>query len=229
MSVYVNRTLNMKSIQYVGLDMDHTLVRYHSEPFEHLAYKNILKRLVSDLDYPKSILNLQFDYKRAIRGLIIDKQGGNLLKVSCFGAIRVSYHGSRLLDFKTQRYLFKNKYIDLRDPQFDPVDTTFSISFATLFAQLVDLKDGTEAHNLPEYSQIADDITETLDKIHNDGTLKSIVTANISNYIVKDERIVEGLERYIQHGKKFFIITNSDFNYTKTLLDYAIDPFLKRP
>jgi len=26
--VYVNRTLNLKKIKYLGLDMDHTLVRY---------------------------------------------------------------------------------------------------------------------------------------------------------------------------------------------------------
>jgi hypothetical protein len=36
--VYVNRTLNLKKIRYIGLDMDHTLVRYNSENFEKLSH-----------------------------------------------------------------------------------------------------------------------------------------------------------------------------------------------
>ena len=35
------------------------------------------------------------------------------------------------------------------------------------------------------------------------------------------------LERYKRYGKKLLVITNSDFNYTKLLLDYTINPFLK--
>jgi hypothetical protein len=35
------------------------------------------------------------------------------------------------------------------------------------------------------------------------------------------------LERYKRYGKKLLVITNSDFSYTKLLLDYTINPFLK--
>ena len=204
MFVYVNRTLNMKRIKYIGLDMDHTLVRYNSKRFEGLAYEITLKRLVSDLNYPKSILNLKFDYNRAVRGLIIDKRGGNLLKIGRFGAVRLSYHGLQPIDFNQQRDMFGKKYIDLRDPQFDPVDTTFSISFATLFSQLVDFKDRQEGAAIPEYSQLANDINEVLDKTHYDGTLKNIVNDNLDDFIIKDEELVAGIERFVKHGKKIF-------------------------
>jgi len=36
--VFVNRTLNLKKIKFIGLDMDHTLVRYNIENFERLSY-----------------------------------------------------------------------------------------------------------------------------------------------------------------------------------------------
>ena len=36
--VYCNRTLNLKRIKYIGFDMDHTLVRYDIEKFEHLVH-----------------------------------------------------------------------------------------------------------------------------------------------------------------------------------------------
>jgi hypothetical protein len=42
-----------------------------------------------------------------------------------------------------------------------------------------------------------------------------------------DEGIVQTIERLRKYGKKLWIITNSDYNYSKALLDYAINPFLK--
>ena len=60
--IYVNRTLNMKRIKYIGLDMDHTVIRYNSEAFEETAFRSMLKKLVNDYSYPKDILNLKFDF-----------------------------------------------------------------------------------------------------------------------------------------------------------------------
>ena len=48
--VYVNRTLNLKRIRYIGFDMDHTLVRYNSENFERLSpeMELVIFRLVQE-------------------------------------------------------------------------------------------------------------------------------------------------------------------------------------
>ena len=226
-NVYVNRTLNMKKISHIGLDMDHTLVRYKSENFEGLAHKIMCEKLVKDKGYPKSILDLKFNWERSIRGLIIDRARGNVLKLSRHAAIRQSYHGLKPIPFDEQKSLYKSTYIDLKDRAYDKVDTTFSISFASLYAQLVDLKDSKESKTLPDYAQIAEDLNSVLDSAHRDGSLKDEVRRNVSHYIVKDPSTVKGLERYIKHGKKIFVATNSDFSYTKLLLDYAINPFLK--
>lgn len=225
--VFCNRTLNMKRINYIGVDMDHTLVRYNSENFERLAHKVMCEKLVSSKGYPKSILKLPFDYNRAIRGLVVDKVKGNLLKLSRHAAIRSSYHGTSRIDFSVQNRLYKSTYIDLKDKKFDKIDTTFSISFAVVFSQLVDLKEGSEKNQLPDFSVIADDLNFVLDQAHRDGSLKNVVREKISNYIVKDPEVVHGIDRYLKHGKKFFIVTNSDFDYAKLLLDHTINPYLK--
>ena len=47
--VYVNRTLNLKKIKYIGLDMDHTLIRYNTENFERLSHSKIIEKLVEKL------------------------------------------------------------------------------------------------------------------------------------------------------------------------------------
>ncbi len=176
MGIYVNRVLNMKHIKVIGFDMDHTLVRYNSDKFEKLTFHESLKKLISEKDYPKEISQFQFDFNRAIRGLIVDKVNGNILKVS---------------------------------------------------AQLVDLKDAKPELNLPEYANMADDVTFSVDLAHRDGSLKNTVKENLAEYVIKDQQIVEVLERFKKYDKKLWIVTNSDYNYTKALLDYTINPFLK--
>lgn len=227
--VYVNRTLNMRKIKFIGLDMDHTLVRYHSHEFEKLAHKTMCNRLVDARGYPEEVRSLPFDFNLAVRGLVIDKKKGNLLKVSRHGAIRASTHGTRPIDFSTQQKLYKSIYIDLSDTSsYVAIDTAFSISVATLYSQLVDIRDSHEGESpLPDYDTIAQDVITALDVAHRDGSLKSEVAKNLDKYIIRDERVVTGLERYRKHDKKIFILTNSDFAYTKLLLDYAINPFLK--
>ena len=226
--VFVNRTLNMRKIKYIGLDMDHTLVRYHTDAFEQLAHEVMKKALVERKGYPASVLALPFNFDLAIRGLVIDRKKGNLLKVSRHGAIRASYHGTKPIDFGTQQKLYKSIYIDLSDTHlYTSIDTAFSISVATLFAQLVDIKDGEGKDSMPDYDTIAVDVVSSLDVAHSDGSLKGEVAKNLDKYIIRDPEVVQGLERYRLHDKKIFILTNSDYGYSKLLLDYAINPFLK--
>lgn len=225
--IFVNRTLNLKRIKYIGFDMDHTLVRYKSENFEALAHRIMIEKLVREKGYPEAILKLDFDYDRAIRGLVIDKAKGNILKLSRYSAIRVSYHGLKPIDYREQSRVYRSVYIDLRDSNYLSIDTSFSIAFAGLFMQLVDMRDKDEATTLPDYAHIAEDLTVVLDRAHRDGSLKEEVRNNLDRFILKDEALVAGLERYKKHGKKLFVVTNSDFNYTKLLLDYTITPFVK--
>lgn len=224
--VFVNRTLNLKKIRYIGVDMDHTLVRYNSENFERLSHTTMIDKLVKR-GYPETLRKLVFDYNFAIRGLVIDRKMGNLLKLNRYTAIRASYHGLKPLDFKSHQKLYKSTYIDLSNSDYLAVDTSFSISLANLIAQIVELKDSDTANKYPEYAQIADDVLDALDEAHRDGSLKDVVKQNLDHYIIKDPTLVSTLEKFRRHGKKIFVLTNSDFHYTKLLLDYAIQPFLK--
>lgn len=183
------------------------------------------EKLVKDLNYPKEVSALRFDYHRAIRGLVIDRASGNTLKVSRYGMVREAYHGLQRIDYKEQRAKFGTKYIDLGRPNFDCVDTHFSISHACLFSQIVELKK-EKKFDLPDFTQVADDLISVLDASHRDGSIKDEVTQNPDKYIKRSEETVRGIKKFKKHGIKFFIATNSDFNYTNKVLTYAIDPFL---
>ncbi|MFC3909184.1 HAD-IG family 5'-nucleotidase [Legionella dresdenensis] len=225
-TVFVNRILNMKKIQYIGLDMDHTLIRYHTKNFESLVYQLVIDRLITTKNYPAELKALHFNFNDAIRGLIIDSKNGNILKLSRYGAIRISYHGTRLISYAEQKKFYRSIYVDLKDPNYMVIDTSFSIAFCVLYSQLVDLKD-SNPNDLPSYSEIAVDVLNCVDTVHSDGSLKSHIAENLDHFVIKDKAVVEGLKRYIRHGKKIFVLTNSEFYYTRLLLDYAINPFLK--
>jgi HAD superfamily 5'-nucleotidase-like hydrolase len=224
--IFCNRTLNLKKIKMIGLDMDHTLVRYHSENFEKLVYEFSIQALLKNNHYPELIKNLEFNYEEAIRGLVIDSQNGNILKLSRYGLIKKCRHGTHLMNHEEQTKFYRSTYVDLNDPNYMAVDTAFSISLCVLFAQMIDCKD---AHPdlFPTYKQIALDVLNAVDYVHAQGDMKKHIIANHHEYIQISPEIVQGLRRFIQHGKHFFILTNSDYQYTKKLLKITIEPFLE--
>jgi HAD superfamily 5'-nucleotidase-like hydrolase len=228
MGIYVNRTLNMKQIAAIGFDMDYTLVRYNLEAFEIMTYKEIKKKLIETKGYPKIIHGLKFQLDLAIRGLVIDKPNGNVLKLSTYSKVKHAYHGLSEMDFKTQQKIYQGLTIDLNDAdRFAIVDTSFSISYCMLYMQIVDLKDRHPELNFPDYKTLEEHLLDALDTSHRDGTLKNEVRKNVKKYIAPDEDTVRSLERFKRHGKQLWVITNSDFEYSKLLLDFAINPFLK--
>lgn len=228
MGIYVNRTLNMKQIAAIGFDMDYTLVRYDSHAFEEMTYNEIKKKLLEVRNYPEIIKELKFQFPLAIRGLVIDKPNGNVLKLSTYSKVKHAYHGLKEMDFKTQQKTYQGLTIDLNDTdRFGIVDTAFSISYCTLFMQLVELKDNHPELNLPDYKTMELHVLDGLDISHRDGTLKGEVKKNVKKYIVQDPEAIWALERFKKHGKSLWVITNSDYEYSKLLLDYSVNPFLK--
>lgn len=224
--VFINRTLNMKKIKYIGLDMDHTLIRYHTKHFETLVYELVVQTLITNKHYPNCIRSLTFRFEDAIRGLVIDSQHGNILKLSRYGAIRQSYHGTKPIDFHEQKKIYRSTYVDLSAPTYMAIDTSFSIAFCVLYGQLIDLKDEMP-NDFPSYDTIAVDVLHAVDTVHANGSLKSKISQNLAHYVIQEQAVVDGLQNYIQHKKKIFILTNSEYYYTQLLLDYAINPFLK--
>lgn len=225
-TVFANRILNLKKIKYLGLDMDHTLIRYKTKNFEGLVYQYVIDELIVNKGYPEAIRSLKFNFDEAIRGLVIDSKNGNILKVSRHGAIRQSCHGTRQIDFSEQKNFYRSTYVDLNDPNYMVIDTSFSIAFCLLYAQLVDLKDESPK-KYRNYNVIASDVLSAVDRVHAEGKLKKHIGQDLGDYVIKDKRLVDGLKRFIQAGKKIFIVTNSDYHYTRLLLEYAINPFLE--
>jgi len=224
--VFINRTMNLKQINAIGFDMDHTLVRYYNDSFEELAFGFIVQKLVDSFHYPESIKKFKFKYDLAIRGLVIDQKSGMLLKLDRFRHIHSSFQGTRPVPYRELRKNYSDRMIEPSDPRFVSIDTTFIISVTSVYMQLVDLKIANK-EVLPDFEAMASDVITAMDQAHGDGSLKEVVAKNLEKYIRKEPEVALGLERMKKHDKFLFIITNSEYEYAKTLLEYAIDPFLK--
>ncbi len=225
MAVYVNRSLNLKKIKLIGFDMDYTLVCYNIKAFEKLAHTEALRILTEHYEYPPEIRELEFDYDRAIVGLVIDSKNGNLLKLNRFGKVKRAFHGLKEIHYRQVQNFYQNIAIDIQDTNFIPLDTNFAISAGVLYSQLVDLYN--TGVKLPSLADIGQNVQDAINTAHIDGSIKKVLENRPERLILLDKRIPLLLERYIDYGKKLMMITNSEYTYSRTILDYAITPYLK--
>jgi len=221
--IFCNRTLNMRSIKAIGYDMDYTLIHYHTTEWERRAYEHLKTRLAAR-GFP--VDDLAFDPELVIRGLIIDVELGNLLKVNRFGYVKRALHGTAPLDFETQRNTYSRTIIDLSEPRFVFLNTLFSLSEACMYAQLVDR---LEAGMLPAgtgYEELYRRVKSSLDEAHMEGHLKAEIIADPDRFVVLDPEAPLALLDQQKAGKKLLLITNSEWSYTDAMMTYAFDRFL---
>lgn len=223
--VFCNRELKMENLKAIGFDMDYTLARYQQPAFDKLAFDGAKEKLVSKLGYPKEVLDFEYDHERWTRGLIIDTERGNFLKIDRHKYVRVAYHGLEKIGSTTRKVLYSknfNKVESFSEKSYVNMDTLFQFVDAHLFALLIDLKDNGEYDFLDfkTYSEVYRDIRESVDLCHRDGVIKDEVAINPEKYIVLDDGMIPMLRRYKKDGMKLFLLTNSFWEYTSTAMNY---------
>ncbi|MCA2959933.1 MAG: HAD-IG family 5'-nucleotidase [Silvanigrellales bacterium] len=218
--VYCNRSLNMKAIKAVGFDMDYTLALYKPEAFETLAYAETLKKLVQ-LGYPEEILGWTFDWNYMVRGLLIDKHRGNVLKMDRHRYVKLAFHGFKQLSRDERNRLYHSDAIlSYEEPDFALIDTLFTLADAYLFSQLVELKAARPGSIAKSEAEVYKDVRAAIDLCHRDGSIKLRVAEDPGRYIHRDPHFVECLQRLKDSGRKLFIATNSLWDYTQVVMNF---------
>ncbi|XP_020256281.1 5'-nucleotidase domain-containing protein 4 isoform X2 [Asparagus officinalis] len=222
--IFCNRSLNMKNVVAVGFDMDYTLAQYMPETFESLAYNGTVKKLVYDLGYPTELLEWKFDWEYMVRGLVLDKKRGNILKMDRHKYVKVAYHGFKELskEDKVAAYGITLTRDSFDEPDYALIDTLFSLAEAFLFAQLVDFKDNHPGKFSSEtdYSRMYRDVRAAVDLCHRDGTLKQMVAKEPGRYITEDLAIVPMLKMLRDSGRATFLVTNSLWDYSNVVMNF---------
>jgi hypothetical protein len=73
-----------------------------------------------------------------------------------------------------------------------------------------------------EVSRIYDDVRACVDKVHRDGSLKAVIMKDIDRYFMADQNLRPTLERFRALGKKLFLLTNSEYEYTDAVLEHLL-------
>ena len=77
--VFVCRDLKMARCDWIGFDMDYTLAIYNQEAMDRVSIEATVSRLIAR-GYPELIQQIPYPLDFPIRGLLIDKRLGNVLR-----------------------------------------------------------------------------------------------------------------------------------------------------
>lgn len=221
--IFCSRTLNLRAIKAVGYDMDYTLIHYHVDDWERRAYRHIRAKLEA-AGWP--VEGLEYQPGLTLRGLVVDRELGNLVKANRFGYVIRACHGARFLPFDELRRAYARTMVDLSEPRWEFLNTFFSLSEACMYAQLVDRLDGGELPTALGYEELFVQIHCYLDEAHMEGVLKGEILADPGRYASSDPEAPLALLDQKQAGKKLLLITNSEWSYTRVLMAHAFDPYL---
>jgi 5'-nucleotidase len=223
--VFTNRDLAFDRVPVVGFDMDYTLALYRQDELEKLSIRCTLDKLIAR-GYPEALRDIKSDPTFAIRGLVVDKKFGNIIKMDRHGYVGRAYHGKHLLPrARAQGPLPgpapRHRARALR-PRRHPVRPARGHA----------LRRGRRLHRPsaravgrrrpPTYAQAWTDVRECIDKAHQDGSLKDLIQADLGRYFQVDPELGSTLHKFRSAGKKLFLLTNSLLPYTADVMGYVL-------
>ncbi|CAA7400154.1 unnamed protein product [Spirodela intermedia] len=229
--IFCSRTLNLRSISAIGYDMDYTLIHYNVMAWEGRAYDYGMANLKS-MGFP--VDGLTFDQNLVIRGLIMDKERGNLVKADRFGYVKRAMHGTHMLSTRAVSEIYGRELVDLRkESRWEFLNTFFSVSEAVMYTQMVDrLDEGAIPADLGllDYKGLfkarCQAVSKALFRAHVEGHLKSEIMADPGRFVEPDPELPLALLDQKEAGKQLVLITNSDYHYTNKMMQHAFNRFL---
>jgi 5'-nucleotidase len=217
--VFVNRNLRLSEIDWIGFDMDYTLAIYDQPQMDELQIQSTLARMLKR-GYPEFLKDLTYDISFPIRGLMIDKKFGNVLKMDRYKVVHKAWHGMRELGKEQIRSLYQQRKIRLTAARYHWIDTLYALSEVTMYASIIEAMERRGLH--VDYAQIFNDIRECIDEAHRDGSVLDAVANDFPRFVVRDPDLAQTLHKWRSAGKKLFVLTNSRWSYTEKMMTYLL-------
>jgi HAD superfamily 5'-nucleotidase-like hydrolase len=217
--VFCNRDLRMSQIAWVGFDMDYTLAIYDQPEMDRLSIEATITKLIAR-GYPDFIAELPAALDFPVRGLLIDKRYGHILKMDRYKHVCKGFHGFRELSKDEIRALYHSKKIRPATPRYHWIDTLYALSEASLYAALIDVLE--KRRHAIDYARAFTDIRECIDEAHRDGTILDAVSSDLPRFVKRDPDLAPTLHKLRSAGKKLFLLTNSRWTYTDKMMTYLL-------
>ncbi len=215
--IYCNRSLRLDQVEVVGFDMDYTLAIYHQDAMDRRSIEATARKLVAR-GYPRDLLSMAYRTEFPIRGLLIDRKLGNVLKMDRYKYVKRAYHGMRELTQAERRALYHRRRLRPSSERYHWVDTLYGLPEVSVYAAVVDALDRV---NQPvDYDALFADVRASIDESHQDGSILDHVEQNLAEYVRRDPLLPHTLHKLRSGGKRLFLLTNSHAGYTDRMMTY---------
>ncbi|XP_077442984.1 5'-nucleotidase domain-containing protein 1 isoform X1 [Stigmatopora argus] len=222
----------------IGFDLDHTLCRYHLKETSKLIYESFATYLVEHKGYDKDLLNLTpatWDF--CFKGLVVDLENGNLVKLAEDGTVLRATHGTTDLSTEEiiKHYGPKREWKHFnslnssfaRSAKFYLYDNYFDLPGALLCGRLVDMfqRSGNDMN-----SDFWKDMMAAIDHNYNtsafredSGTYFPNVKRDPGRYLQTcSESVKNWLQSMKNAGKVLLLITSSHSDYCRLICEHIL-------
>uniref|UniRef100_G1KMD2 5'-nucleotidase domain-containing protein 1 n=2 Tax=Anolis carolinensis TaxID=28377 RepID=G1KMD2_ANOCA len=230
-------SFSLADCEVIGFDLDHTLCRYHLAHSAPLIYESFAQYMVKEKGYDKELLNVtpeSWDF--CCKGLVLDMEDGNFLKLSEDGSVLRASHGTKHMTpeeiletygrkewkhFKTMSGMVS------RSAKYYSYDNYFDLPGALLCARIVD---GLNKHSPRRKYEFWKDIIAAIQHNYktsafkeNCGTYFPEVKSNPEKYIQYcPDSVKKWLRRLKDNGKILLLITSSHSDYCRLLCEHTL-------
>lgn len=231
--VFVNYRTALKNITAFGFDLDDTIVIYKPKAFK-LRF-DLVSKILAERD-PRFNFLLEAGYNPSfmIRGLVIDKKQGTILKLNLRKQVDIAMHGKTKLSLEKRDSIYPSP-ISLRESyngqaRYKVLDSFNYIVDAYIYASIIEqYKDFYSLHEHDRNFYLFNELYKAVESIHNPETRLFLneLMKNFEDYIEASgngdgycTKIKSLLQKIRKSGKKVFLITNSGEQYTIHVLKF---------
>lgn len=229
----------VNEIAGIGFDLDHTLVKYNEESLVKLVNSCVEEILVNDYNFPPEIFDKEIDWKLLQKGIVLDGDNGNMVKLNEYEMVGKAYHGTKEMDedeilkvypergWSKACYLIHNIVDKVMPENILVLVDYFTIGLADIFSKIVDYEILT--HGELKTKNLCGILSDCLKKIfhHNDfyddnHKFFSEIRANPDKYYrTSNAKTLRVLKTLKDAGKHLFVVTGSTFSFANFSASYV--------
>lgn len=229
----MSESFKLSDYDCVGFDLDNTLCEYRIRPMVQMIYDVLSDYLVKNYNYSATHLRQPIDYDFFQRGLILDTEKGNILKINGSGHILRAAHGTKFMSDEdivsvygpsrtwTVTDLFIQNFIETWNgpvsEKIRPLLDFFDIPTSLVFGRCID---GIDELCRPQTYKVWPDILNSLIYMYsrekfaeNSGDFFPKLKSTPSLYYNKCPDYVLDWLRELKKTKKVFLISGSNVDY----------------
>lgn len=229
----------------IGFDLDGTILRYNLENMVPLEYELICRYLVEHKGYSKELLTKPSEMDFVQKGLFLDAERGNLLKLDHNGCILKASHGTTPITVEEINKIYGNdkqwsvtqQFIDdpmcaWNGPLADKVRSLldyFDIGVSLVFAHAVDEIDAVSTTKTGPYTIWADILEALINNYTREnfsngksGYFESL-KSDPDRYLLRTSpAVIDWLQKLKAARKKLYLLTGSHIDFANFTATYAL-------